>query len=72
MARLEFEEENYTEAKAYLDRFHRVAQPTAGSLWYAIRAELEMDNNRNVDELAEKLKTNFSDSEEYKSWLKLQ
>ena len=72
MARIEFEEENYTEAKAYLDRFHRVAQPTARSLWFAIRAELQMDNNRNVDELAEKLKTNFPDSEEYKSWLKLQ
>ena len=72
MARIEFEENNYSEAKLYLDRFHRVAQPTSKSLWYAIRAELQMDNNRNVDELAEKLKTNFPDSEEYKSWLKLQ
>ena len=72
MARIEFEEGNYSEAKVYLDRFHRVARPTPKSLWYTIRAELEMDDNRNVDELAEKLKTNFPESEEYKSWLKLQ
>jgi len=72
MARIEFEEENYSNAKVYLDRFHRVAEPTAKSLWYAIRSELQMDSNRNVDELAEKLKTNFPDSKEYQSWLEIQ
>ena len=72
MAKLTFEEEDYPSAKIYLDRFHRVAEPTARSLWLAIRAELQMDSNRDVNELAEKLKSNFPDSEEYKSWLKIQ
>jgi len=72
IARIEFEEGNYAQAKAYLHRFHLVAQPTSKSLWYAIRAELQLDSNWNVNELVEKLKTNFPDSEEYKSWLKSQ
>ena len=72
IARIEFEEENYPNAKVYLDRFHLVAEPTARSLWLAIKAELQMDNSRDVGELAEKLKTNFPDSEEYKSWLQIQ
>lgn len=71
-ARLEFEDNNFSEAKLYIDRFHRVAEPTANSLWLAIRTELQMDANRDVDELSQKLKTNFPDSEEYKSWLKTQ
>lgn len=72
LARVEFEENNFSEAKLYIDRFHRVAEPTANSLWLAIRTELQMDANRDVDELSQKLKTNFPDSEEYKSWLKIQ
>lgn len=72
LARLEFEEDNFSESKLYIDRFHRVAEPTANSLWLAIRTELQMDSNRDVEELSQKLKTNFPDSEEYKSWLKIQ
>jgi len=72
MARLNYEDQNFSDAKAYLDRYHLVAEPTARSLWLAIRTELEMDSNRNVTELAQQLETNFPDSEEYKSWLKIQ
>ncbi len=72
MSSLVFEEEDYSAAKHYLDRFHLVAEPTAHSLWLAIRTELQLDSNRDVVELSEKLKTSFPDSEEYKSWLKLQ
>ncbi len=72
MAGLFFEDEDYFNTKIYIDRFHRAASPTASSLWLAIRAELQLDSNRNVDELSEKLKTSFPDSEEYKSWLKTQ
>ncbi len=72
MGRLVFEQEKFPEAKIYLDRFHLVANPTAVSLWLAIRTELELNSSTNVDELAEKLKRNFPGSDEYQSWLKMQ
>ncbi len=72
MARINYDEQDFSKAKLYVDRYHLVAKPTAGSLWLAIRIELEMDSNRDVDELAQQLETNFSDSDEYKSWLKIQ
>lgn len=72
MAKLEFDDENFDSAKLFIDRFHRVAEPTASSLWLAIRTELQMDSERDVNELSQKLKSNFPDSEEYKSWLKIQ
>lgn len=72
LAKLDFEDEDYNSAKTYLDRFHRVAEPTARSLWLAIRTELQMDSNRDVNELSQQLKANFPDSEEHKSWLKIQ
>lgn len=72
MAKLDFEDEDYNGAKIYLDRFHRVVGPTARSLWLAIRTELQMDSNRDVNELSQQLQANFPDSEEYKSWLKIQ
>ncbi len=72
MARINFEEGNYSDAKLYLDRFHLVAKPTARSLWFAIQTELEMDSGRNVDELVQQLETHFPYSDEYKAWLKIQ
>ncbi|MDH5355950.1 MAG: type IV pilus biogenesis/stability protein PilW [Gammaproteobacteria bacterium] len=71
VAKVHFDDKDYDSAKLYVDRYHRVAQPTSHSLWLAIRTELEMDSDRDVDELAEQLETRFPDSEEYKSWLKI-
>ncbi len=72
MARLLFEDEDYANTKIYLDRFHRATEPTANSLWLAIRTELQMDSNRDVKELSQQLKTKFPDSKEYQSWLNIQ
>ncbi len=72
MARLKYKEGNFVEARLYIDRFHLAAEPTAGSLWLAIRNELEMDGNIDVSELTQQLETDFPDSDEYKSWLKIQ
>ncbi len=72
MAKFVFEDEDYPGAKLYLDRYHLVTEPTAGSLWLAIRTELQLDSNRDVNELSGKLKMSFPNSEEYKSWLKIQ
>ena len=70
-AKMNFDDKDYSNAKLYVDRYHRVAQPSSHSLWLAIRTELEMDSDRDVDELAEKLETKFPNSQEYKSWLKI-
>lgn len=72
LADILFEEGDYVDAKLYLDRFHKVAQPTARSLWFAIRTELELDGSANVDEFAAKLEADFSDSPEYRAWLDIQ
>ncbi len=71
MARINYDEQNVSEAKAYIDRFHLAAKPTAGSLWLAIRIELELDGNSDVSELAQELEENFPDSDEYKSWINM-
>ena len=72
MAKLQFGDKSYKQAKLYLDRYHLVAKPGAKSLWLAIRTELALDKNRNVDELVSQLQTGFPDSDEYKSWLAIQ
>lgn len=72
MGNLLFDEGNFDAAKLYVDRFHLVANPTSRSLWLAIRNELEIDSDADVNELADRLKRDFPDSSEYKSWLEIQ
>ncbi len=69
MGRLRFEQNNFTEARNYLEQYHLAGNRTAISLWLAIRIELELNNSGNVDELAANLASDFPDSEEYQSWL---
>ncbi len=71
MAELFYDDQNFKDAKRYIDRFHLVAKPTASSLWLSIRTELELGNNLAVEELASSLQKDFPDSVEYKSWLAL-
>ena len=72
MGKVAFDDQNYKNAKLYLDRYHLVAKPSAKSLWLSIRIELELNRNQNVNELTDQLLTNFPDSDEYKSWLAIQ
>lgn len=72
LAELSFDDEKYDLTRLYLQRFHLVAQPTARSLWLDIRNELEMDNQQRAYDLAEKLKSDFPESQQYKSWLALE
>lgn len=69
MADLQFEVDDFDSAKAYVERFHKVARPTAKSLWLNIRSVLEIDQKANVMELAEQLKSDFPDSDETQSLL---
>jgi len=72
MAQLLFDQGDYVAAKRYLDHFHLVANPTARSLWLAIRNTLQIDGQGDVTELAQRLGNEFPNSEEYKSWLAIQ
>ena len=72
MANLLFEEGEYAAAKPYLDHYSLVARASARSLWLAIRNTLQLDSKGNVDELARRLGTDFSNSPEYKEWLAIQ
>lgn len=71
LAELNFEDADFKSAKIYLDRYHLVATPTAKSLWLAIRNELELNSANNIDELTDRLATDYPTSEEYQSWLKI-
>jgi type IV pilus assembly protein PilF len=72
MADLQFEAEDFDSTKAYVERFHKVTKPTAKSLWLKIRTVLEIDQEANVTDLAEQLKSEFPDSEETQSLLAIQ
>jgi type IV pilus assembly protein PilF len=71
MAGLYFDDQNFKDAKRYIDRYHLVATPTSRSLWLSIRIELELGNSRAAEEHASSLEQKFPDSDEYKSWLAL-
>ena len=66
-----FKESQHADAKIYLDRFHLVARPSAKSLWLAIRNELELNAQGDIEELAQRLEADYPDSEEFKSWQKI-
>jgi len=72
LANLLFDEGDYAAAKPYLDHLYLVARPTARSLWLTIRNTLQLDGDGNVAELAQRLATDFPDSNEYKEWLAIQ
>jgi type IV pilus assembly protein PilF len=71
-ARLSFENADFETTKLFLDRYHLVARPSASSLWLDIRNALELNSDANVDELVQRLATDFPESEEYKSWREMQ
>ena len=72
MGKISFEDQNFKNAKLYLDRYHLVTKPSSKSLWLSIRTELMLDKNQDVDELANQLQTEFPNSDEYQSWLAIQ
>lgn len=72
LSEIYFDAGEHKTAKLYLDRFHLVAKPTSRSLWLAIRNELQMNSQSNVDELSQRLATDYPNSDEYQSWLKIQ
>ncbi|MDJ0832345.1 MAG: type IV pilus biogenesis/stability protein PilW [Gammaproteobacteria bacterium] len=71
LADISFTEENHELAGLYLERLHLVSTPSARSLWLNIRNEIELNRRDKIDQLADQLRTNYPDSEEYQAWLAL-
>jgi len=72
MAKIRFEDQNFKQAKIYLNQYHLLARPSAKSLWLTIRTELALGSSIDVDELAAQLRDDFPDSDEYQFWLDIQ
>ena len=71
LASISFTEKDYNLTNLYLERFHLTGNASARSLWLSIQNEQEMGDKSKVALLAEQLRANFPDSNEYKQWLAL-
>ena len=73
MGQLLFDEGDHANARRVLTRLHQVSQPTAKSLWLAIRNEIELGgaSSGEVERLGEQLQQNFADSSEFREWQKI-
>lgn len=72
MSEVLYMERDYANAKIYLDRYHLTSKASARSLWLAIRNTLELDDQGNIEELAQRLEAEFPDSREYFEWQQIQ
>ncbi len=71
LAELSFDLGRYDLARLYLKRLHLLGQPTARSLWLAIRTEIALDNIMKARELGQLLSDSFPDAPQTKSWKEL-
>ena len=67
-----YKERDFANAKIDIDRYHLVSKASARSLWLAIRNTLELNNEGEVAELAQRLEADFPDSTEYQQWKQIQ
>ena len=64
MARITFLQEKYLATRAYLQRFNDAAGDAPGTLWLCYQTEMELRNNYEARQCAEKLLKVFPDSKE--------
>ncbi|NIP72981.1 MAG: type IV pilus biogenesis/stability protein PilW [Gammaproteobacteria bacterium] len=64
MALVSYEQEDYFQARAYVQRYMAAGRQTAASLWLGIRVERKLGDKDAASSYALKLKSNFPDSEE--------
>ncbi|MFW2373480.1 MAG: type IV pilus biogenesis/stability protein PilW [Gammaproteobacteria bacterium] len=64
MGELGIETRRYLMARAYMQRYHAISQPTASSLWYQIQAEKALGDNKHFVELSRELLKRFPSSPE--------
>jgi type IV pilus assembly protein PilF len=65
LALLNYRRGNLAEAKTYAGRLNKVADPTAESLWLALRIERKLGDRTAEASLAAQMRRNFSGSREY-------
>lgn len=71
LADLAFQEQDYSSAKRFLDRYHKLSKPTARSLWLGIRIERIFGNKDKMASQALALKNLFGYSKEYLEYKQL-
>jgi len=64
MGELGIKSQRYLMTRAYMQRYHSVAQPSAQSLWIQVQAEKALGDKQALKELFEKMNKNFPDSDE--------
>lgn len=66
LADLEFGQQNYMPARAFLERYMEVARANSASLWLAYRIERQLGNASAADSYARRLRNEFPTSNETK------
>jgi type IV pilus assembly protein PilF len=64
MAEIGVKEKKYLMARAYIQRYHAIAQPTAESLWLQVQAEKALGAQDHYVKYARRLLNDFPDSDE--------
>lgn len=64
MGELAIETKRFLMARAYMQRYHAIANPTSTSLWYQLQAEKALGDDKHYIELSQKLLKHFPDSDE--------
>jgi type IV pilus assembly protein PilF len=64
MGELGIETERFLMARAYMQRYHAIALPSAKSLWYQIQAEKALGDEKHFIEISRELLEKFPDSKE--------
>jgi len=72
LARIAFQQGNYIQARAFMQRYAQSAKPTAGSLWLSYQIERHLGHRADAERLAMQLKDNFPDSREAVHLLELE
>lgn len=62
MAKISFDQENYLNARGYLQRYQQASPHTPESLWLGVRIEYALKDNKAWGKYALQLKNNFPDS----------
>ncbi len=70
MGELAIKTKRYLMARAYMQRFHAVAAPTANSLWYQLLAEKKLGDEKYFLKLSRELLKRFPESPQAKQLMK--
>lgn len=69
MGEISYDNEQYLQARAYMQRYNEVAPPTAESLWLGVRTERKLGDRDTAASYALRLRSRFPDSEQTRALL---